>query len=134
MSAEWSGNLEGFMAEHLESFRPYAFYDKHMDCIRVKILDCSVTEKRMSRIFTLLTGNHLSVPRNVGFTIKGVAHLFNRLGLKQEGAHDVAHILDEIVRVFPDAVVKKVSEEFAPVVREKGLTVSFDEQIMEAAA
>lgn len=132
MKPEWS-SLEGFMADNLVSFQPYAYYDKHMDCIRVKILDCSVTEKRMSSIFTILKANHGLSARNVGFTIKGVAYLFDKFGFEQKGAYDIAKILDEIVRVYPDSVVKKVSEEFSAVVKERKLSVNFDEPIREAA-
>ena len=124
MKTEWN-SLQGFMADNFTPFQPYAIYDKHMDCIRVKILDCSVTEKRMSRYFTLLEANHSPVQKHVGFTIKGIAYLFDKLGLQQKGVYEITQILDEIVRVFPDSVVKKVSEEFSGKVTK--LRVSFDD-------
>ena len=58
MKPEWN-DLNAFMAENLsEDFQPFAYFDKHMDCIRVKIRDCSVTEVRLSRMFTVLKPNH----------------------------------------------------------------------------
>ncbi len=135
MKEEWN-TIDAFMADNLTQFQPYAYYDKHMDCIRVKILNCSVTETRMSKMFTLLKSNGDSAlaGSHVGFTIKGVAHLFASLGLSLNGVHNVANILNEIVKKMPHSVVKKVAEEFVPVVKRKNLTVDFDGQLERKAA
>lgn len=105
-------DLDQFLAQYLSDFRPLAYYDKHMDCIRVRILDCSVTEERINRIFTVLRPNHGDLDNIpcVGFTIKGVRHLFEELGLPFQGVLLLSKIIDEIVKKFPAATVKNFTE------------------------
>lgn len=134
MKSEWN-SIDQFMSENLQTFRPLAYFDKHMDCIRVKIMDCSVTEIRLSRIFTVLRPNHgihAETGRSVGFTIKGVAHIFDELGLPLSGVRYLTEILDEIIKRYPDAAVKQVSEEFSQVLRDKKIQVDFEEEKMAA--
>lgn len=134
MTYEWN-SVESFMDSNLKEFVPFAYFDNHMDCIRVKIMDCSVTEIRLSSIFTVLRpnhGHHAKTGRNVGFTIKGIAHLFDKLGLPLSGVRDLTEILDAIVKVYPDAAVKRVTEEFMLVLRQQKLRVSFEEERLAA--
>ncbi|WP_165741625.1 hypothetical protein [Candidatus Thiosymbion oneisti] len=104
-------SLRAFVAENFQEFRPFAYYDKHLDCIRVQIRDCSVAEERLSRIFTILKPMHAETLEYVGFTVKGVCHLFDRLGIEPSGVIRLAEILDEIVKKFPDRAVRLVKEE-----------------------
>lgn len=134
MKSEWN-SIDEFMSDNLQLFRPFAYFDKHMDCICVKIMDCSVTEFRLSRIFTVLRPNHgihAKTRRSVGFTIKGVAHIFDELGLPLSGVRDLTEILDEIIKRYPDAAVKQVSEEFSKVLRDMKIRVDFEEEKMAA--
>lgn len=39
------------MAAHIQPFQPTAYYDKHLDCIRVLILDVSTTEAHLNEYF-----------------------------------------------------------------------------------
>lgn len=106
------GNLEQFLSANLAEFRPLAYYDKHLDCIRVQIRDCSISEKRINRIFTVMEPNYSTDFGScyVGFTIKGIRHLFNQLGLPLEGSYQLAELLDRIVRRFPESTVLNVTE------------------------
>jgi hypothetical protein len=117
------------------TFKPFAYFDKHMDCIRVLIRDVSVTEVRMGKFITLLKENHRTPfsTEHVGFTIKGVAHLFHEAGLTVSGVRGLEEILDAIVKAVPHAAVKKVAEEFSPVLRAEEIKVSFDEPELLAA-
>jgi hypothetical protein len=56
----------------IAEFRPIAYFDKNMDCIRVLTHDCSVTEHRISEFFTVFEQNYPTNfgPKYVGFTIK----------------------------------------------------------------
>ena len=67
----------------LADFVPVAYYDRHMDCIRVLTHDRSVTEHRIDRLFTVYECNHRGAfdPEYVGFSIKGVRALFDEIGL-----------------------------------------------------
>ena len=130
-----SDDLTGFMAENLMDFKPIAYFDKHMDCIRVLIQDVSITEERLSKYFTVAKPNHGGFGgRHVGFTIKGVAHLFNEAGLHLSGVQTLVTILDEIVKAVPHSAVKKVVEEFSQVISENQLTVNFEEPERALAA
>lgn len=124
-----STDIKEFMAENLRSFVPVAYFDKHMDCIRVLIQDVSVTEDRLNQYFTVARPNHSRFGgKHVGFTLKGVAHLFNRVGLPLQGVHELVVILDKIAKVMPHNAVKRVLEEFAPVLKEKNVSVDLNER------
>ena len=58
-------------------FRPLVYYDPRLDCIRVIVRDCSVTESRIDEIFTVLEDNYHTINQEkyVGFTIKGVRYI-----------------------------------------------------------
>lgn len=134
MNSEWN-SIDAFMGKNLQAFRPFAYFDKHLDCIRVKIMDCSVTEVRLSRIFTVLRPNHglqAKTGKNIGFTIKGIAHIFNELKIPLSGIRDLAEILDGIVKLYPDTAVKRVTEEFSQVLRDQKIQVNFEEEKMAA--
>jgi hypothetical protein len=109
----------------LEPFSPVAYYDSYMDCIRVLILDRSVTEVRVDDHLTLCRANHRTPfdPEHVGFTIKGVRHLFADLGLPLDGVLTLTQIIDAIVKRRPGSTVSKILAEFP----EQNLTVEWNE-------
>lgn len=85
-------------------FVPIAYYDKHMDCIRVLTHDRSVTEHRLDGFLTLCECNHRGEfdPEYVGFVLKGIRHLFAQVGMPLEGAYKLAEIIDRIVKHQPE--------------------------------
>jgi hypothetical protein len=93
-------------------FVPVAYYDKHMDCIRVFTHDRSVTEVRIDRTFTLHRCNRPSPmdPKYVGFTIKGVQHIFNEVGLPKDRVIRLAEIIDAMVKHHPGSAVSAVAD------------------------
>lgn len=106
------------------AFVPFAYFDKHLDCIRVRIRDCSVIEERLSRIFTIQRTARAEAPITVGFTIKGVRHLFQELELPANGPVKLADIINGIVKLYPDSFVKRIQEEFSDMMT---TDVEFDE-------
>ncbi len=88
-----------------KKFKPLAYYDEQLDCIRVLTKDCSVFETRIDEYFTILDSNH---PKNgdklVGFTIKGVAHLFRQIDVEIGQITNVTDLLDKIAKSMPSAV------------------------------
>lgn len=126
------GNVGAFMSANYRAFRPYAYFDKHMDAIRVRLADCSVTEKRLNRYFTLLVPNDPQRGgRAVGVTVKGVNYLFDQCGLPVSGVHSLAEIINAIVKMFPDMAASRVQEELASQLEK--LSVNFDEEVANAA-
>lgn len=121
------GDLKAFVAGELNNFQPFAYYDKHLDCIRVQILDCSITEERLNRIFTLYHANHYENETIAGFSIKGIRHLFASLGIKLHGAMRIAELLDTIVKNYPDKTVKYATDLFLSEPGFSDMEVSFDE-------
>jgi len=95
----------------MNPFHPLAYYDKHLDCIRIQIKDCSFTEVRMNGFFTLWHENHVTQEELVGFTIKGVKHLFVTLGLPKSGPVYVTKFLDAILRLYPEQGIKETIQE-----------------------
>lgn len=89
------------------TFVPVAYYDKHMDCIRVLTRDRSVTEHRLDGFFTVYECNHRGKfdPQYIGFSIKGVRHLFERVGLSLDGVYKLAELIDRVVRHQPGSTM-----------------------------
>src|SRR5580692_12670005 len=67
----------------LGKFRPCAFFDERLDCIRVVARDCSVLEERINSRVTVLLDNYYPGPgrkKYVGFTIKDAKHFCKEHG------------------------------------------------------
>lgn len=84
-------------------FKPVAYYDPHMDFIRVCTHDASVTELRFDEFLTLHQCNSRSdtCPEFVGFTLKGIKHLFDELRVPLEGVIPLTALIDQIVKHQP---------------------------------
>src|SRR5690349_14655809 len=82
----------------LKPFRPLAYYDRHMDCIRIELRDCSITERRVSETITVLLDNFPEPKQSeiAGLMIKGVRHLFSGLEIPMTGVLYVTGILDKL--------------------------------------
>lgn len=93
----------------LEEFRPVAYFDKHMDCIRVLTHDRSVTEHRINEFYTLheLNDPGRLDPKYVGFTIKGVRALFAEVGLSLDHSYKLAEVIDRLVKYKPGSVMSE---------------------------
>ncbi len=116
--------------QSIPEFQPFAFYDKHLDCIRVQIVDCSVTEERVNRIFTVLKPNYDDAgPQFVGFNIKGIRHLFNQIRLPLEGVIRLTDIIDGIVKNFPESTVLSVIRKVQTNDKYDDLEIQFDERM-----
>ncbi|MFZ1220417.1 MAG: hypothetical protein WAO00_14070 [Chthoniobacterales bacterium] len=109
------------------TFRPVAYYDSHMDCIRIELRDCSITERRFDEVLTVLYDNYPEVNQHdrAGLMIKGVKHLFKELNLPTEGIVKVTEVLDKLAEKYPNVVDKEVCR----VVADIELTVDLDEAI-----
>ena len=122
--------LTEFLSNYpLRVFTPCAYYDKHMDCIRVQIRDCSVTEERVDELVTMLRANNPAAEQSqyVGFTIKGVRYLFSKLSIPLAGVLRVTDLLHEITRNHPEYVVDKIVDRFQQLLRDTELAVDFAE-------
>jgi len=95
-----------------KAFAPNAYFDKHMDCIRVEIRDCSITELRISEMITILIDNNPEENQQqfVGIMIKGIKHLFKTLDLPMSGIVRFTRIWDAIAKKFPEEVAKMADE------------------------
>ena len=105
-------------------FRPFAYYDKHLDCIRVQFFDCSFTERRLNRFLTVLKANSPHAAKHAGFNIKGVRSLFERLGYSQTQVVKLTQLLDRLSKLYPDAAIASVLTRFGPLIDEGDLQVS----------
>ena len=94
----------------VETFRPVAYYDTYMDCIRVLTHDRSVTEHRIDETFTVCECNHRGPydPEYVGFTIKGVRHLFKQIGIPLDGVYKLADLIDLLVKYRPGSTMSEM--------------------------
>jgi len=124
MSETLAGSAKDFISQFGNAmFRPFAYYDKHLDCIRVQIVDCSFKEVRKNRILTVLCANHSDQDEFAGFNIKGVRYVFEQLGMQATGIHKLTDLVDRLVKLFPDAASKHVQEVFRPILRDENLVV-----------
>jgi hypothetical protein len=90
-------------------FRPCAFFDVRLDCIRVIARDCSVLETRINPYLTVLEDNYYQEAgrkQYVGFTVKGARHFCNEHGLSLSAPIEISALLDAILKAFPDLAVE----------------------------
>lgn len=128
MKLETIEEMNQFIRDNADDFHPFACFDKHLDCIRVQIKDCSVKENRLSRFFTILQENHTVSIHYVGFSIKGIRHLFERIGFPatETTTLKLTSIIDAIVQVYPDDAVRTIQDAFTEVLDEHELEVKVD--------
>lgn len=121
--------LAGLVRKHSSgapaNFRPCAFYDEQLDCIRVISRDCSVIEDRLNSRITVLVDAHHSqrhMPESleyVGFTIKGAWHFCQERGLAP-GTIKMTTLLDALLKAYPEVIVRLFVEHVArPIVEQK---------------
>lgn len=110
-----------------KEFHPIAYYDKHLDCIRVQLKDCSFTEKRLNRYWTVLEENHVATDSLAGFNIKGIQYLANELGFPTTGVMKLTDLIDKIVKHYPDSSANIIEEGFTYVLRQVNLEVNFQQ-------
>lgn len=90
-------------------FRPCAFFDDRLDCIRVIARDCSVLETRINKVVTVLEDNYYSdsdEKQYIGFTLKGARHFCRQHGFDLSTPIEIGALLDAIVRSFPDVAIQ----------------------------
>ncbi len=89
-------------------FRPCAFFDDRLDCIRVIARDCSVLEVRVNETLTVLVDNYPETGQNryVGFTVKGARHFCQQHGFDLATPIKVSELLDAVLATFPELVVQ----------------------------
>jgi hypothetical protein len=90
-------------------FRPCAFFDDRLDCIRVIARDCSVLETRINPSLTVLEDNYyqeLDRKPYVGFTIKGARHFCHDHGFDLNSPIDISALLDAVLKAFPELAVE----------------------------
>lgn len=104
-------------------FRPCAFFDDRLDCIRIIARDCSVLETRVNRFITVLEDNYYPESgqrRYVGFTIKGARHFCQEHNLDLSAPIQMSALLDAVLAGFPDVAVELFVNAIArPLVEEK---------------
>lgn len=112
--------------ETLRPFEPLAYYDKHMDCIRVELRDCSFTEERLNEHVTFLEDNYPASGRSAaaGIMFKGIKHLFTKNEWPLEGIIYVTTILNQLVKKYPELAEERICK----MVNEMDLTVNMSEE------
>jgi len=106
---EISVRVKSVLAGTSGQFRPGAFFDDRLDCIRVITRDCSVVETRINGYLTVLEASYANdkdMTPFVGFTIKGATHFCSEAGLSLNTPIRVGRLLDAIVKLFPDSLME----------------------------
>lgn len=86
-------------------FRPYAYFDEQLDCIRIGWRDTSVTESRLSPALTVMLANYdangepATEAEIVGVVIKGVAHACATARVGADIPHQIATKIDALLAV-----------------------------------
>ena len=115
-------HVKDAFAHGWEGFRPCAYFDERLDCIRVITRDCSVLETRINPVLTLLEDNYHSESkgkRYVGFTIKGASHFCHQRGISLAAPVSIGKLLDAIAAQFPETLVQLAVEIAKPIVQEE---------------
>lgn len=114
--------VQAALGGHDETFRPRAFFDRRLDCIRVIAQDCSILEERVNDKITVLLDNHAGPTDNpfVGFTIKGAGHFCQSMGWPVDAPIAMTDFMDAVLKVFPEKGVKEFVNIVArPLVKDK---------------
>jgi len=101
--------VRGAFSADSGEFRPCAFFDERLDCIRIIAKDCSVLEERISDRLTMLQNAYDPKPGQkecVGFTLKGARHLCHQHGWDTAAPIAMSTLLDAILASFPEKVVQ----------------------------
>lgn len=117
ISEELAKRIRGAVSPYANEFRPCAFFDDRLDCIRVIARDCSVCEERVNQWFTVLIDNYherTGRMKYVGFTIKGARYFCQQRGLELGSPIKMTQLLDAIlansselaVMFFVDAIAR----------------------------
>lgn len=102
--------LAGLIANPKE-FVPYAKFDEKMDCVRVRLRDCSTCETVISKHLSVLyptTHSRSNTQKIVGLDIYGL-HSF---GLSLDNIHRVSELIDAFVKKLPPEEAHEL-EQFA---------------------
>lgn len=95
----------------VNEFKPFAYYDKHLDAIRVRVINCRYKEYRFDQIITVYQSTDAkNADEIVGFAIKGVSHLLDELSMGGMTAVKIAAFLDALVKLYPTESTKTVQE------------------------
>jgi hypothetical protein len=108
-SEQIGAQVRGAFAGASGEFRPCAFFDDRLDCIRVVARDCSVLETRINQSLTVLEDNYYQESdrkQYVGFTIKGARHFCYEHGFDLNSPIDISKLLDAILKAFPELAVE----------------------------
>ena len=92
-----------FFGGTVPPFRPCAYFDEPLDCIRVIARDCSISEIRVNPILTILEDNYTASQGRdlyVGFTIKGARHFCQERGIDLSVPVKVSELLDQILQTY----------------------------------
>ena len=101
----------GNLLAGVREFKPFAYHDKHLDAIRVQLVDCRYKEHRFDQIITVYKSTEKDGNEEIiGFAIKGVSHLLNEVGMTGITAVKIAAFLDALVKLYPTESTKKVRE------------------------
>lgn len=120
--------LAVFLHENLSEFQPFAYYDKHMDCIRVQIRDCSFYENRVNKYVTeLFPLNEEDGSGLIGFNIKGVRYMIAELLNNEVHSNvpiSIATFVDVMVKQIPEGTMKVFAEDIKSLTEElEGITI-----------
>jgi hypothetical protein len=100
---------EAFSVESGE-FRPCAWFEERLDCIRVLVRDCSILESRVNDRLTVLEDNYYQEGgrgrRFVGFTFKGARYFCKQQGWSLTVPIKMTDFVDAILKSFPELVVE----------------------------
>lgn len=105
-SDEVSALIRAQFAQFPGQFRPSAFFDDRLDCIRVIVKDCSVLETRINELITVLKDRYASdndPTPYVGFTVKGARHFCHDNNLSLDAPIQVSALLDAMLKSFPSS-------------------------------
>src|SRR6266700_1641497 len=106
-------------------FRPCAFFDDRLDCIRVIARDCSVCEERINDRLTVLIDNYHERPgrmKYVGFTIKEARHFCLEHSLYLSAPIKMTSLLDAVLASWPGTTVMMFVDTIArPLVKQENI-------------
>ncbi|SFV85810.1 hypothetical protein MNB_SUP05-SYMBIONT-4-504 [hydrothermal vent metagenome] len=95
-----------------DEFKPYAYYNKHLDKIVFYGKDCSIVAERKNKVFTLLRDAH-GKEEYMGFAIKGVRHMMKEVGFSNKESLTLAAFFTNIIETYNDDTMRMIQKQFS---------------------
>lgn len=94
-------DINNFMRDNLQKFKPFVYYQKSLDMVKIRIKDCSMTEIWINNYISICKSNHTKKPKIVGFNIYFVSSLIAKHNITDQNNINILQLIQIANNVDP---------------------------------